>query len=366
MPSLRALNRTLLERQFLNQRTQAPVCDVMARLVAVQAQEPNWAFVGLWDRIEGFERSHLESLLDARLVVRSTMIRRTIHITVADDFAWLRPTLQPMIGRAVNVAYLADEIDGIDLTKLVETGREVVAGRSLLRRDLGRLLGGEFPGRSNARLADTMWVLEPMVHDADTSRWGRWTGRSNISVELATDHMGRELEAADVERMILRYLAAFGPATVMDMQAWSGMTRLREVVDGMADRLHTYADDDGRTLYDVPDAELADPDQPVPVRFLPAFDNALLGHKDRRRVISEEYRTKHAAEASAGVPMVLVDGFVQATWEWRWDDNELVVKPLRSWTDDDAQAVLDEADRMAAFLTADDVEPAVTIAASST
>jgi len=355
------LNRTLLHRQYLSARTTASVRDVMARLVAVQAQEPNWAFAGLWTRIDGFERSHLESLLIARQVARSTMIRRTMHIALADDFAWLRPTLQPMIARAANNAYLANEIDGIDLDELVGVGRRLLAGRSMLRRDLGQMLSAEFPGRHTGRLADAVWVLEPMVHDAETSRWGRWTGRSNISVELATDYLGRDLEPADVERMILRYLAAFGPASVRDMQAWSGMTRLGEVVDGMADRLRTHADDDGRILYDVLDGELADPDGPVPVRFLPAFDNALLGHKDRRRVINEDDRVAFAAEASAGVPMALVDGFVQATWEWRWNENALVVHPLRRWSDDDSQAVLDEATRMAAFLAGDDAEPAVKI-----
>jgi hypothetical protein len=199
-----------------------------------------------------------------------------------------------------------------------------------------------------------------LVHGPAAGAWGRWGHPSGIQIALAEEWIGRPMtDSPRVETMILRYLAAFGPADVMDIQAWSGLTRLREVTEGMRARLRVLHTEEGKELYDLPDAPLADPDQPVPVRFLPAFDNALLGHRDRTRVISDTDRKRFTKVASGGVPMFLIDGFVQGTWSVR--GSTIFLAPFRPLAEADTAAVLEEADRLLTFIAPDDPERHITL-----
>ncbi|MBF6171582.1 winged helix DNA-binding domain-containing protein [Nocardia blacklockiae] len=347
-PTRRVLNRTLLTRQFLTERTERPAVDVIHHLVAMQGQEPNWPYVGLWTRVAGFRHGILEGLLRDRKVVRSTMIRRTVHLSTAADFRWLQPTVRPAVESMLRTPYFRDEIDGLDLPELAAAGRELLTGGTPTRRELGRLLGERFPGRHPGRLAQSVGLLLPLVHVADSGDWGRWRTRY-VTVALAEEWLGESLERQPrPETMVLRYLAAFGPASVADIQAWAGVTRLAEVVERLRPRLRTLRDDTGRELFDLPGAPLADPDLPVPVRFLPAFDNALLGHRDRRRIIAEEDRVRIAKEASAGVPMYLVDGFVHGRWDLA--GSTLRITPWHPLSAADEEAVRAEAANLLPFL----------------
>ncbi|MEU7138285.1 winged helix DNA-binding domain-containing protein [Nocardia sp. NPDC046473] len=346
--SLRELNRTLLVRQMLAQRVAMTPLELVRHLVAVQGQEPNWPYVGLWTRLTDFAHDDLAALLRERKLVRSAMIRRTVHLADAHDFRWLRPTVRPAVHAALRAPYYRDEIEGIDLDELAAAGRDVLSGRIMSRADLGTLLGERFPGRHTRRLAESAEQLVPMVHSPVTGAWGKWRNRS-VTVALADEWIGEPMETVPhAETLILRYLAAFGPATVADMQAWAGVTRLAEVVDEMRTRLRVFTDDQHRVLFDLPEAPLADPNLPVPVRFLPAFDNALLGHKDRRRIISDEDRQRIAAEASGGVPMYLVDGFVHGRWSL--DDTTIRVTPWHPLSPADAEELRAEAERMLTFV----------------
>lgn len=346
--SLRALNRTLLVRQMLAERSPIGPLELVRHVVAVQGQEPNWPYVGLWSRLADFDHDELAALLRERKLVRSTMIRRTVHLATAQDFRWLRPTVRPIVHAALRAPYFRDEIDGIDHDELAAVGREILAGKTLSRSDFGKLLAERFPDRLPRRLAESVEMLVPMAHGPETGEWGRWRNRyvtMSLADEWIGDPMGTE---PDPEQLILRYLAAYGPATVADMQAWAGVTRLAEVIDDMRDRLRVFTDDKHKVLFDVQDAPLADPDLPVPVRFLPAFDNALLGHKDRRRMISEEDRARTAAEASAGVPVYLVDGFVHG--RWALDGATVRVIPWHPLTPGDEEAVRAEAASLLGFV----------------
>ncbi|MEV6103407.1 winged helix DNA-binding domain-containing protein [Streptomyces sp. NPDC051940] len=352
MPPLtqRTLNRTLLQRQFLLARTSAvPPYDVIRRLVAVQAQEHNWPYVGLWTRIEGFAKDDLVRLLADRSVVRATMIRRTVHLAAAEDFRWLRPTVEPVVTAALRTAYFRPHLEGLDLDELVAAGRELLAGRTLPRRELGALLAERFPGRKAAMLQAGYEVLDPLVHPLPAGTWGGWNSRP-VAVARAAEFTGTELaDGPRFETMILRYLAAFGPATVMDLQSWAGVTRLRPAVEALRPRLRVLYDEDGRELFDHPDAVLADPDLPAPVRLLPAFDNVLQGHRDRARIIAEDDRRRTAKEASAGVPMFLVDGFVRG--EWRPVDEDTVrVRAYGPLTAAEEEAVRAEVARLSGLL----------------
>ncbi|MGW4739348.1 winged helix DNA-binding domain-containing protein [Nocardia xishanensis] len=344
--SLRELNRTLLLRQKLAERVDLTPFELVKHLVAVQGQEPNWPYIGLWTRLAGFGHEDLAALLRDRKLVRSTMIRRTVHLADSADFRWLRPTVQPVVDAALKAAYYRDEIEGIDLTELAAAGRALLAGKQLSRGDFGSLLAERFPDRHVRRLAETVELLVPLVHGADTGAWGRWRNRY-VTVSLAEEWIGAPMAAPDPAELIRRYLAAFGPATVADMQAWAGITRLAEVVDEMRSELVVFTDDRHRVLFDLPDAPLADPDLDVPVRFLPAFDNALLGHKDRRRVISEEDRQRTAKEASGGIPMYLVDGFVHGRWSL--EDDTVRITPWHPLSAADEAALRAEAMRLLAF-----------------
>ncbi|KAA2247679.1 winged helix DNA-binding domain-containing protein [Solihabitans fulvus] len=347
--SRRVLNRTLLARQFLLGRTTLPALDVLTHLVAMQAQEPNWPYVGLWTRVAGFRHDELESLLRDRHVVRSTALRSTQHLVGAEDFRWLRPLVQPVLDRTARAPYFARETAGLEPAELDALGRELLAGRTLSRQQLGARLVERWPGRDGRRLAAAVELRQPMTHQPATGSWGRWGNPTAISVTLAEDWLRRPMHAAPpMETLVHRYLAAFGPATVADLQAWSGLTRLREVVDGLRAGLRVLRDEHDRELFDLPDAPLADPDTPAPVRFLPAFDNVLLGHADRTRVISDEHRALVMPGGAMVRPTFLVDGRVRGVW--RVAGPALRLSPFGPLARSDRDAVLAEAGRLHPFV----------------
>ncbi|MEN3538393.1 winged helix DNA-binding domain-containing protein [Microbispora sp. ZYX-F-249] len=352
--SRRALNRALLRRQFLMERTGRTPLEVIGHLVAMQAQEPNWPYVGLWSRIDGFTQAQLGELLDRRLVVRSALLRGTQHLAVAGDFRRFRPVLQPVLDRTASTAYFRKASAGLDTAALTAAGAEILAGRTLPRRELARLLALRHPGREGKLLAGEVELRTPLVHTPETAMWGRWGTRNAISVTRAEDWLGGSLEPAPVRDLVRRYLAAYGPAGVMDVQAWSGLTRLREVVDAMRGELRRYRDAEGRELFDLESApELPDPETPVPVRFLPAFDNLLLGHADRSRVIGDADRRRVMPGAAMVLPTFLVDGFVHGSWSVK--DGTLRLVPFRALGAAEACAVTEEAGRLLPFLGAEDV-----------
>lgn len=353
--SVRTLNRTLLTRQFLDERVTLDPLDAVRHLVALQGQFPNSPYLGLWTRLESFRHDDLRVLLDDREIVRSLTLRRTVHLSAAADYWWLRPAVQPAVLGILKSAYYGDEIEGLDLDELTRVGRELLTGRTLTRKEFGKLLAQRFPGRHGGRLADTVEITAALAHAPRNGAWGGWRHPSNVAVALADEQIGRSMsDSRDLEALICRYLAAFGPASVMDIQAWSGLTRLREPVEGMRHRLRVYKSEDGVELFDLPDAPLGEPDRVVPVRFLPAFDNALLGHRDRSRVISDDDRKRYSRGASGGIPMFLVDGFAAGTWSVR--GSTVIVGPTRPLRASDAAAVLKEGERLLEFIAPDDPE----------
>uniref|UniRef100_A0AAU3GSI3 Winged helix DNA-binding domain-containing protein n=1 Tax=Streptomyces sp. NBC_01401 TaxID=2903854 RepID=A0AAU3GSI3_9ACTN len=346
--SSRTLNRTLLERQWLVSRMSRPAIDAVEHLVAVQGQEPDAPYVGLWTRLAEFRHDDLTSLLQDRTVVRGAVVRTTQHLLAADDFRWLRPLVQPLMDRSPRQGF-GKEIAGLDLPELAADARDLMKGRTMTRPQLGRLLAERYPDRKGSALAGAAHFLLALLHPPPSGLWG---SRGSVPCVLAEDWIGGSLETSPrIETMITRYLAAFGPAGVMDVQAWSGLTRLREVIEDLRPGLRVFRDESGRELYDLPDAPIAAPDLPVPVRFLPAFDNLLLGHHDRTRVISDEDRKAVAPGQAMVRPTFLVDGHVHGTWALR--GTELVVSAFRPLTAPDTVAVLEEAERLLAFVLPD-------------
>src|SRR5690606_34635411 len=223
-------------------------------------------------------------------------------------------------------------------------------------------LAERWPGRDPATLAQLARARVPLVQLPPRAVWGR-TGQ--VVVTTAEAWLGRPLDPApDPERMLLRYLAAFGPASVMDAQTWCGLTRLGEVADRLGDRVVRFRDEDGRELLDLPDAPRPDPDTPAPVRFLPDFDNLFVSHADRRRVVDDEDRRRIARVTGAYPGHVRVEGRVAALWVLtrRKGTATLVVTALRPLSRRERDEVVAEGAALLGF-TAPGLDPDIRVVA---
>ncbi|HEX6417939.1 MAG TPA: winged helix DNA-binding domain-containing protein [Acidimicrobiales bacterium] len=308
----RARNRALLARQLLLERSPMAAAQAVEHLVGLQAQSPWSPYHSLWSRLEGFDPDELGGLLVDRRVVRIVIMRGTVHLVTAGDCRFLRPLHDGFLRRALLTSAWAPGLDGLDPDAVGAAGRRLVEAEPLPFGELGERLAGAFPGRDPATLAQAVRATVPLVQVPPRAVWGR-TGQ--VVVTSAEHWLGRPLEDhPSPERMLLRYLAAFGPASVMDVQTWSGLTRLRPVADRLGDRVVRFRDESGRELLDLPDAPRPDPDTPAPVRFLPDYDNLLRSHADRSHVVDDGVR-RLLSRANGVVPgAVLVDGRVAARW----------------------------------------------------
>jgi Winged helix DNA-binding domain len=318
--SRRALNRALLDRQLLLRRDPLPgaagpradrVIETVEHLVGLQAQAPFPPYYGLWSRLDGFRPGDLAELLLSRKVVRIGLMRGTIHLVSADDCLSLRPALRSVLERGMR-ANFGLQLTGVDRAELARAGRALVEERPMTFSELGAALSPRWPGHPPAALAQTVRALVPLVQVPPRGVWGEAGQAAHTSAE---SWLGRPLEAsASPDHLVMRYLAAFGPATVADAQAWSGLTRLREVVGRLRPRLRTFRDEQGRELFDLPDAPRPDPDTPVPVRLIAEFDNLILSHADRARIISEPDRQRLSTRNGIFPGTVLIDGFARGIW----------------------------------------------------
>ncbi|WP_083872610.1 winged helix DNA-binding domain-containing protein [Nocardia testacea] len=354
--SARALNRATLARQLLLDRADLPVSEAVAHLCGLQAQEPQEPFVGLWSRLRAFDPATLDELLTTRRVVRLHLMRRTVHlVTAGDALAW-RARHDAMLRQRVLGTYRR-ELAGVDLDELAAAAQELLAdGRSRTMPELGRELAARWPAAGPRPLGElVIAALVPTVQLPPRGLWRRTAGARTVPLAAwlgravdpptpdGTDPVGKAL--------VLRYLAAFGPASVADLRAWCGLAGLPTAVTAVRDELLTFRDEHGRELLDLPDAPRPDPDTPAPVRFLPAFDNAILGYHDRSRIIDHAHR----GLSVAGERVVLVDGRVAATWSHR--DGALAVTPLRRLSRTEHRAVAEQGRELASFLTDDNSHP---------
>jgi hypothetical protein len=343
----RALNRATLARQLLLERSDIPVLDAVAHVCGLQAQEPQEPFIGLWSRLHAFDPAVLSNLLLERDVVRTHLMRRTVHLLTADDVLAWRTRFDSMLRQRVLGVY-RHELDGVDLDELAAAGREVMAdGEPRSMTELVRALAERWPTTPPRPLGEmVIAALIPMVQLPPRGLWRAKGGVRNVPL---ASWLGREIEpASSDEALVRRYLAAFGPAATADLRAWSGLAGLPAAVAAMRDELVSFRDERGRVLLDLPDAPRPDADTPAPVRFLPAFDNAILGYDDRTRIVDDAHRNVSVA----GERVVLVDGRVAATWTV--DTGTVVVTPLRPFSRNDRTAVVEEGEDVAKFLADDE------------
>jgi hypothetical protein len=358
--SQRALNRALLARQHLLRRRKASAADEIEHLVGMQAQAPNSPYVGLWTRLERFQPDELADLINGRRAVRLGLMRNTIHLVTARDSLAQRPLYQPLFDRAWRTTHFARNLAGVDIRAVIATANALMEEKPRTFSELGSLLQQRWPDRDATSLAYAIRYLVPIVQVPPRGIWGQSAQPAWTSTEL---WLGRQPNAKpSIEKLIPRYLAAFGPASIADMSSWSGLTGLRTAVERLRPQLRTFRDERGRELFDVPDGPLPDPKTPAPPRFLPEFDNLLIGHHDRTRVIDHAYR--HVIF----IGTLLVDGFVQGTWaiKRQRDTTTLTIEPLRRLTPTDRKAIAEEGERLLDFAASDAAKRDVRITAVAT
>jgi hypothetical protein len=348
----RALGRALLERQLLLRRVNLSVTEVVEHLLGLQAQAPMPPYQGLWSRLEGFDPHELGRLLTERDVVRLTLMRGTVHLVTVRDALLVRPLVQVVIERSHNGAF-GRRMGGADPAELAAAVRRLLDDRPMTARELGRALVERGIGLDPEAIGNAARVYVPLVQVPPRGVWGR-SGRARYAT--LESWTGRELEAEpSIDEMVLRYLGSFGPATAMDAQRWSGLTRLKAVLERLRPRLVTFRDEDGKELFDVPDAPRPDPDVPAPVRLLGEYDNVLLGHADRRRLVPEDFPWAAMLAPGRFVNNLLVDGMLRATWwiERDGDRATLAIRPFQELSTAERDEVAAEAERMLAFSAAD-------------
>jgi hypothetical protein len=341
--STRELNRALLARQLLLERSKLPLTRALESIGGIQNQYAPSGYIGLWSRLGGFRREALTKALEQRRVVQGTLMRATIHLVSAADYPLfaegIRKTRWEWWSRVQR-----READAIDWKKVAALVRRRLAGGPLRQAELAGLLQSEgFPRMAWAGAG--MWVDMVRVPPS-----GTWEQRRADLYALAADWLGRSsaTEAQGLDHLVRRYLGGFGPSSLNDLANWAGLpaATLRPVVDRL--KLRRFRDEEGSELLDLPRAPLPDPDTSAPVRFLPTWDATLLVHARRTQILPEPYRPRvFNTKTPHSVPTILVDGAVAGTW--RYEGGRVRLEPFGPVPKAVRRELQDEAERLAAF-----------------
>ena len=348
----RALNRATLARQLLLTRSPMSAKDALTHLLGLQAQNVKPPYYALAARLDGFGPEDLSRLMADREAVRIVTMRSTIHTHTADDCLTLRPLVQPARDR--ELTYFRKGLVGVDLGRLTALARDLVEEEPRTMKQLREALLVEWPDADPQSLSVAARCRLPLVQVTPRGLWGH---SGQVALTTAEHWLGRPAEpdpdpASVLDATVLRYLAAFGPASVKDMQTWAGLTRLREVFERLRPQLVTFRDEQGVELFDLPDAPRPDADTPAPPRLLPEFDNLLLSHSDRSRVVSADYKGR-SWQGTQAYCALLVDGFLEGIWRLDESPDEAVItiEPFGTLSKRQRDEVAEEATRMLSVLS---------------
>lgn len=313
-------------------------------LVGMQAQVPNAPYVGLWSRLEHFDPQELGSLIEARKAVRVGIMRNTLHLVSGRDCLNLWPLFAPLLAQRLRASPFARALPGVDYKAVVAEARRLLRQQPRTLAQLGTALSRKWPNFHAGSLGYVARHLMPLVQVPPRGVWGKRGQPTWSSAEIWLDDL--LASKPSLESMILRYFRAFGPASIADVAAWSGLRGLRPVVERLRPQLRAFRDERGRELLDVPAGVLADPRTPSPPRFLPEFDNLLLSHQDRSRVIALEHRYM------VGNGTFLLDGIVAGIWRVSRKDGhrELTISSFRPINSKDRRELAEEGERLLGFL----------------
>lgn len=344
----RALNRALLARQMLLSREKRSAVSAVERLVGLQAQQARPPFVGLWSRVEGFQREELQTALMRRKVVRATLMRATLHLMSAKDYVEFRPALQPML-RVGMKSILRKRADDLDIDAIVAAAREALDARPSTFAELRAYLAKRFPEADERAMGYAVRTLLPLVTTPGGEAWGF---RGDSSFALAEPWIGKPLRTdEDMRALALRYLKAFGPSSAADMQVWSGLQGVQAALEALRSQLVVFRDERKRELFDAPDAPRPEEHTPAPVRFIAAFDNLVLSHADRSRIVSDAHRPRVVTKNLQVLPTFLVDGFVAGTWTLERAKNTatLTIAPFATLLKGVKKELAEEGEKLARF-----------------
>ena len=308
--SLHQLNRTLLSRQMLLDRCDTPPLTAMQRLVGMQSQIPNPPYIGLWTRLAHFQKAELTALLESRQVVRAPWIRSTLHLVSASDHQRFQAVIQPALARGLR-SFFGKRARDLDIPRLLEIATPFLESETPAIGALREELQRHFPQHNKEAMAYAVRSYLPLLQVPPSGTWGVGT---RATYTTAAKWLG-EAQSSDLATFFRRYLAAFGPASIMDFQTWCGMTSLKKMLAPALKSLVSYQSEAGAQLFDLPGLPLLPTAVPAPIRFLPEYDNILIAHKIRERILPEQHRKKVFVSAGRVLGSVLIDGFVGAIWK---------------------------------------------------
>jgi Winged helix DNA-binding domain len=341
--SPRELNRALLARQFLLERTSLPLVQTIERVGGLQTQYAPSGYIGLWSRMRNFRRGALTSALEQRRVVQGTLLRSTIHMVSARDY-WLYLAATRQRRQEWWRRITRKQFGDLDMEAAAGALREHLATGPRRANELkGVLAARGLPPATWGGVAQ--WL--DMVRIPPS---GTWEQRRADVYGLAETwvRLGAHTEAVGLEHVIRRYLGAFGPASVREIADWAGVPPATLLPGLQRISLRHFRDEKGKELVDLPRALLPDVATAAPVRFLPTWDATLLVHARRTQILPERYRPLvFNTRTPHSVPTFLVNGAVAGTW--RFEGGRVEIKPFEPIPRSARREVEDEAKRLAAF-----------------
>ena len=346
----RELNRALLARQLLLERQNLTASEAIEWLVGLQAQVPDAPYVALWSRLTDFRPDTLADDVAASRTVRLSLMRSTIHLVTARDAFALRPILREVIDRSIRGSSPFKDLAGLEIDVILAEGQRLMAEQPRTRIELGTLLAERWPGVPPGSLGMVATALTPTIQVPPRGVWRSQSGPRWAQIETVLGQPpGPPIPLEDLVR---RYLTAFGPASVADMSRWSGLQGLAPIVRRLRPELRIFRNPAGQELFDIPDGLLPYPETPAPPRFLAEYDNVLLSHRDRSRIMTVQELPGIPGGYGASTGTVLIDGMLGATWKLRRDgtDVALSVAPYEPLTTDDGQTIADEGGRLLRFI----------------
>ncbi len=342
--TLRHLNRATLTRQMLLARKKASLASAVAQVVGVQAQAARPAFIGLWSRVQGAMREKIAALLHDRTLVRATMMRATLHLVTASDYVTFRSCLQADLDRGMK-SILKQRLASIDVDRIVDLAREHFTTPRTFD-EMRRHLQTRYPSLDERAMGYAVRLTLPLVQVPTDDDWAYPAQASFMSAERWIGKVPTPSSGPDA--LVLRYLAAYGPASIADAQAWLGMRPLKPVFERLRPKLVSVRGPGWAELFDLTRAPMPNPDEPAPVRFLPEWDSLLIGRADER-LIATAHRSSVFLPGLRVLPTFLVDGFVAGTWKVERTKAKAVLvlspfikilKPARAALEEEGEALL--------------------------
>ena len=349
--SNRVLNRTLLDRQHLLTRSGMTPAQMIEHLIGLQAQDVMPPFVGLWSRLTDFDPNSVSTGLEDRALARVTLMRGTIHLVSALDARRMRPHFTPLLEAApFRPGFFFGATVGMDIDEVRSRGVELFQSGPKKSADIRDWAKECWPDRDPGAVVQAMYYLLPLLQIPPRGKWKQnnrpvWSDiESWLGAPLIHDY--------PLDDLVLRYLRAFGPASTMDMQAWSRLKGFKSVVDRLGLQLRTYKDERGRVLYDTAEGELVAGDVDAPPRFLGWYDNVALSHDDRSRIVDLNLAAGSTGPAEGNVSTFTLDGFLAGSYKVNVQKTgaSLTISPGRQLSESERQQLSDEGESLLRFM----------------